>query len=728
MLAAKQQQQPHPPSRAAAAAVADAVDRAVSRKSATPAAITAAAKYPRTPVRDLAAYAPVAPTSTPAAAAGAAAPKTGVAVGTVVGGKWRVARTLGQGAFGQTFAANELTTGRAVAIKIETTPAAPATATAPAKSYLQFETAILRRLQGCPHVSQLVGSGMVPGPPGGSESSGADAGMQHYMVMSLHGENLSELRKRMPGHRFTPETTAMLARQMISAIRYMHKIGYLHRDIKASNFVMGTEQLPDHHGVPRARCYLIDFGLARRFLTSDGQIRPPRSSAGFRGTARYASLNAHENKELARRDDLWSVLYLLVEFLTGALPWRREKDRHAVYQQKKRIPLAHLLVGTPKWLHDLAAHISSLEFTAEPDYAKLMTILDTVTAPNRHVLYDWEKSPADLARDLGNAARTLPPALADASIGIALAQAALAPPTPPPAARAEPTKDHAAHVATLHQLLDGIARIEAAQIDRWVQQMAEARGDAGTYRTLAEHVRDLLNAGRAPRDVVRHVLGGKATPRVIDAADRIDQVRAEARNMRVRIRAAAAAGTDPREATGCGAAPVTIERATTPAALDAEHSGQPTPATLPRAGAAASVASVASVSSTTSPRMLGRLRKWLGGIRGKSTAAGTTATAPSTTTTTVPTVVRRRMTPAVVHADSKWDAPSEQMPPVTMHHRAVPAAAPATFPRVAGVKPAGGLLAKLIPRGGKKGTGMRRARAGSAASAAAASSSAAPLM
>ncbi|KNE66762.1 serine/threonine protein kinase [Allomyces macrogynus ATCC 38327] len=127
---------------------------------------------------------------------------------------------------------------------------------------------------------------MVPGPPGAED--GADT-MQHYMVMSLHGENLSELRKRMPGHRFTPETTAMLARQMISAIRYMHKIGYLHRDIKASNFVMGTEQLPDHHGVPRARCYLIDFGLARRFLTSDGQIRPPRSSAGFRGTARYAS-------------------------------------------------------------------------------------------------------------------------------------------------------------------------------------------------------------------------------------------------------------------------------------------------------------------------------------------------------------------------------------------------------------------------------------------------------
>jgi len=53
----------------------------------------------------------------------------------------------------------------------------------------------------------------------------------------------------------------------------------------------------------------------------------PRPSVGFRGTGRYASLNAHNGIELGRRDDLWSLFYTLVEFLRGKLPWRKEKDR-----------------------------------------------------------------------------------------------------------------------------------------------------------------------------------------------------------------------------------------------------------------------------------------------------------------------------------------------------------------------------------------------------------------
>ncbi len=40
------------------------------------------------------------------------------------------------------------------------------------------------------------------------------------------------------------------------------------------------------------------------------QVRPPREQSGFRGTARYASINAHLSRDLARRDDLWSLLYM----------------------------------------------------------------------------------------------------------------------------------------------------------------------------------------------------------------------------------------------------------------------------------------------------------------------------------------------------------------------------------------------------------------------------------
>jgi hypothetical protein len=54
--------------------------------------------------------------------------------------------------------------------------------------------------------------------------------------------------------------------------------------------------------------YLIDFGLSRRFMGADGSIRnvsllfernaheKARTSAGFRGTARYASIQAHTSQ------------------------------------------------------------------------------------------------------------------------------------------------------------------------------------------------------------------------------------------------------------------------------------------------------------------------------------------------------------------------------------------------------------------------------------------------
>jgi len=43
---------------------------------------------------------------------------------------------------------------------------------------------------------------------------------------------------------------------------------------------------------------MLDFGLARQYTNQNGEVRAPRAAAGFRGTVRYASINAHKNKVL----------------------------------------------------------------------------------------------------------------------------------------------------------------------------------------------------------------------------------------------------------------------------------------------------------------------------------------------------------------------------------------------------------------------------------------------
>lgn len=51
-----------------------------------------------------------------------------------------------------------------------------------------------------------------------------------------------------------------------------------------------------------------------------------RTNAKFRGSSKYASVHALREQDQSRRDDLWSLLYVLVELVEGELPWTRVRS------------------------------------------------------------------------------------------------------------------------------------------------------------------------------------------------------------------------------------------------------------------------------------------------------------------------------------------------------------------------------------------------------------------
>lgn len=84
----------------------------------------------------------------------------------------------------------------------------------------------------------------------------------------------------------------------------------MHRDLKPENILFGIED-------ESSKIYVVDFGISKIYRDAQGNILPFRDNASFIGTTRYASIAAHKGHELSRKDDIESLIYVLLYFMKG---------------------------------------------------------------------------------------------------------------------------------------------------------------------------------------------------------------------------------------------------------------------------------------------------------------------------------------------------------------------------------------------------------------------------
>ncbi|KAK2962354.1 putative Nucleolar RNA helicase 2 [Blattamonas nauphoetae] len=215
-------------------------------------------------------------------------------------------------------------------------------------------------------------------------------GEYRFYAMELLGPSLIDLINRKPPYRFSIPTIVNMDIQCIEALRTLHKHGFVHRDVKPGNFVIGRTAETGH------RIYLIDYGLCKPILTEEQYKLSMTSKSSFRGTVRYASLTTHYGKELGRKDDLISLLYMSVELATGRLPWTDVQDKEEVARIKEKFQDGKLVKALPVEYEQIFAYLLKIEPQQEPDYEHILGILKKIGkrmgfTPSTH--FEWERKP-----------------------------------------------------------------------------------------------------------------------------------------------------------------------------------------------------------------------------------------------------------------------------------------------------------------------------------------------
>lgn len=234
-------------------------------------------------------------------------------------GNYEVTKPLATGTFGSIYRAKRESDGKLFAVKCES---------------LNMKSSLLRQM------SVVLASIHFPSPFFVTiEERGTVPNRFLFIVMPLYGDNLFDLMQAANKDRkFSTATGLHLAEQTLTAIRDLHRNGFIHRDIKPTHFCIGREADDQHHHV-----FLLDFGLCKRprfaGKNNEAEEQMRKNAILYRGVVKYASVHAHQGKNLGYKDDMESWWYMVLEFFLGALPWAllNKESEQDVAHLKKRI-------------------------------------------------------------------------------------------------------------------------------------------------------------------------------------------------------------------------------------------------------------------------------------------------------------------------------------------------------------------------------------------------------
>jgi serine/threonine-protein kinase len=225
-------------------------------------------------------------------------------INTLFDGRYRVVRRLGSGGMANVYLAEDEELGRQVAIKILNERHA---------ADEQFVERFRREAKNAaslshPNIVQIYDRGEAEG--------------TYYIAMEyLEGQTLKELAATRPP---LPIREAIgYARQILAALRFAHRKGIVHRDIKPHNALIDDD----------GRVKVTDFGIARA-----GPSSQMTEAGSIIGTAQYLSPEQARGSAVDQRSDLYSIGVVLYELLTESVPFTGDTPVEIAMKHLSSVP------------------------------------------------------------------------------------------------------------------------------------------------------------------------------------------------------------------------------------------------------------------------------------------------------------------------------------------------------------------------------------------------------
>ncbi|MFZ2113237.1 MAG: Stk1 family PASTA domain-containing Ser/Thr kinase [Solirubrobacteraceae bacterium] len=212
-----------------------------------------------------------------------------IEAGTLIDGRYRVSERLGSGGMADVYLAHDTLLGRQVALKLLH------------HRFAEDQEFVERFRREASSAAGLSHPNVVA-----VFDRGEWDGTYYIAMEYLPGRSLKAVvREHGP---LSPSDATDIVVQILLAVRFAHRRGIIHRDIKPHNVILDEE----------GRAKVTDFGIARAGasdMTLTGSIM---------GTAQYLSPEQAQGHAVSETSDLYAVGVVLYELLTGSVPFEGE--------------------------------------------------------------------------------------------------------------------------------------------------------------------------------------------------------------------------------------------------------------------------------------------------------------------------------------------------------------------------------------------------------------------